>query len=89
MSVLATHLTAIDGLEWRLTSTVNSTYLASLTSGSLAICSPHITHDMQPGQKQFSVYLANAFINFPGSEFKKYKEFLQQVEAAKDAAYVI
>lgn len=86
MSVLVVYLTAIDGLQWRLTCTVNSTYLASLLTGSLSICSPHITHDMQAGQKQFSVYMANAFINFPSSEFKKYKEFLQQVEAAKAAA---
>lgn len=86
MSVLAVLLTAIDDLEWRLAHTVNSTYLASLTSGSLSICSPHVTHDMQPGHKQFSLYMANAFINFPSSEFKKYKEFIQQVQAAKEAA---
>lgn len=86
MSVLAVLLIAVDGLEWRLSHTVNSTYIVSLTSGSLSICSAHINHDMQPGQTQFSVYLANAFINFPGSEFKKYKEFIRQVKAAKEAA---
>lgn len=85
MSVLAVQLVSVDGLQWRLAYTVNSTFLASVASGSLSICSPHISHDMQAGQKQFSIYLANAFINFPSAEFKKYKEFMQQVKIREAA----
>lgn len=86
MAVLLTHLKSTDGLEWNLTCTVNSTFLLRSSSGAVAICSPHITHDMEAGKKQFSLYLANAFISFPFSEFKKYKEFLEKIKSAKDAA---
>ncbi len=86
MAVLITHLTSTDGLKWNLTCTVNSTFILRSPSGSVAICSPHITHDMEAGKKQFSLYMANAFISFPFSEYKKYKEFLQQIKSAKDAA---
>jgi hypothetical protein len=86
MSVLDVHLQAVDGIEWRLAFTPTRTYLASIPTGSFCLCSPHITHDVQAGQVIFSVYFANAYINFPSTELKKFKEFLQQSKAAKAAA---
>lgn len=86
MSLVDVHLKAVDGVEWRFAYTVKSVYLASITSGSCSLCSPHLTHDIQAGQVNFSVYLANAYINFPITEFKKFKEFLQRAKAAKAAA---
>ncbi len=86
MAVFIVHLTSTDGFVWNLTCTVNSTFILRSPSGSAAICSPHVSHDIEPGQKQFSLYMANAYISFPYSEFKKYKEFIRQVKAAKEAA---
>lgn len=86
MASLLVLLTAVDGIEWRLSYKGNATYLAVINSGSFSLCSPHVTHIIGAGQKEFSLYFANAFINFPFSEFKKYKEFVQQVDAAKAAA---
>lgn len=86
MSVVDVHLQAVDGVEWRLAFTATRTYLASIPTGSFCLCSPHVTHDIQAGQVIFSVYFANAYINFPASELKKFKEFLQRAKAAKAAA---
>lgn len=87
MSVVDVHLKAVDGVEWRFAHIpATYKYLASITSGSFCLCSPHITHDIQAGQVNFSVYFANAYINFPATELKKYREFLQQIKAAKAAA---
>ncbi|WP_331345986.1 hypothetical protein [Cellvibrio sp. UBA7661] len=86
MSVMDVHIKAVDGVEWRIAFTVTRTFLASIPTGSFCLCSSHINHDIQAGQVIFSVYLANAYINFPVSELKKFKAFLQQVKAAKAAA---
>ena len=86
MSVVEVHLQAVDGIEWRLALTATRTYLASIPTGSFCLCSPHVTHDIQAGQVIFSVYFANAYINFPTSELKKFKEFLQRAKAARAAA---
>lgn len=86
MSSLFCLLTAVDGVEWRFSYTCNYVYLAAIHSGSCSICSPHITHDIASGEKQFSLYLANSFINFPISELKKFKDFYRQTIAVKDAA---
>ena len=86
MSLADVHLKAVDGVEFRFAFMSNGTYLASIPSGSFCLCSPHITHDIQAGQVTFSVYFANAYINFPAAELKKFKEFLQQVKTAKVAA---
>lgn len=86
MSLVDVHLKAIDGVEWRIAYTVNSVYLASVTSGSCSLCSPNLTHDIQAGQVNFTVYFASAYLVFPASEFKKFRPFLQQVKAAKAVA---
>lgn len=86
MSLVEVRLQAVDGVEWRFAFNANRTYLASIPTGSFCLCSPHITHDIQAGQVIFSVYFANAYINFPATELKKFKEFLQQVKAAKAVA---
>ena len=86
MSLVSVHLKAVDGVEFRFSYLPNGSYLASIPSGSFSLCSPHITHDLQVGQVNFSVYFANAYINFPAAELKKYKQFLQDVKTAKAAA---
>ncbi|MFC3115967.1 hypothetical protein [Cellvibrio fontiphilus] len=83
MSLVDVHLKAVDGVEWRFAYTVNSVYLASITSGSFSLCSPHITHDIQAGQINFSVYFATAYVVFPATELKKFRLFLQQIKAAR------
>lgn len=76
MSLLDVSLTAVDGTNWRLAYMDSSGgYLASMASGSASIASATLNHDLCPGQVQFSVYLNNAFINFPASEFQKFKAF--------------
>ena len=76
MPLLDVSLIAVDGTNWRLAYMASSGgYLASTASGSVTIASPVINHDLFPGQVQFSVYLNNAFINFPAAEFPKFKAF--------------
>lgn len=86
MSALFCLLTAVDGVQWRLSYTANFTFIVSISSGSCSLCSATVSHDISAGEKQFSLYLASAFINFPSSEFKKFKEFMQQVNSSKAAA---
>lgn len=86
MSVASVVLTTDCGVEWRLSYRDYSTYIASVPSGSFSICSASIAHEFLAGRKSFTLYFTNAFITFPSSEFKKLKDFLQQIEAAKAAA---
>ena len=86
MSAFYCELSSSDSaVEWRI-AYVNSSFIASLRFGGCSIASAHINYDIASGEKYFTVYLAGAYIQFPFSEYKKFKEFMHQVNAYKAAA---
>lgn len=80
---LSIQLVATGGVGWEFTYTLADVFFVFLNSGCFAFCGVYVSHYISLNKKQFTIFFANASINFPLSELERFEHFLQRARAAR------
>lgn len=89
MSIPTVQLTFSPEVAFTLNFNSGSYLASSLDLMGLFISSSACTYSVNPGDKDFTLFLSNTFLVFPITQLPKLKQFLAEVQtlsAAKDAA---